>query len=227
MKITHGAMQLTRMFLVPASRAAERVRPMTACWFLHSQHMTNVTCTCRPAKISKTNLAGRIRRPTGNPTQASHARRTHDAGVTIHPLQFRPDAIKNALDIHIHDEIPVFIRGVDNLLAHRDDAGEIRGAGQGAQVCDGFVEPVAYFPAVFYIHGLCVDFDVWVLFFDVGYGCVEGFALDVCEGDGGAAGGEEVGGREGDAGGGAGDGDDFTFERSHVRKALGCKHCAR
>ena len=33
---THGAIQLTRMFFGPASWAAQRVRPMTACCFVMS-----------------------------------------------------------------------------------------------------------------------------------------------------------------------------------------------
>jgi len=46
--------------------------------------------------------------------------------------------------------------------------------------------------------------------FYFGDGGVEGVFVDVGEKDGGAAGGERFGCCEGDAGGGAGDGDDFA-----------------
>lgn len=88
---------------------------------------------------------------------------------------------------------------------------------------DGFVEPVAYFPAILNIDGLCVKLNIRIGLFDIGYGCVESFLSDVCDGDGGAAGGEELGGCKGDAGGRASDGDDSAFERGHD-KALDCKH---
>lgn len=76
----------------------------------------------------RTYLTGRIGSRAAVTFQSSHTRRTHDARVLVHPLQFRPYAVEDTLQVHIHDGIPVFIFGIHDALACAEDTGEVCGA---------------------------------------------------------------------------------------------------
>lgn len=107
---------------------------MTACWpravFSHPPAPAAFAQTARGA--GGPYLARRIRRPARKPPQPGRARRVDDARGPVHPLQVRPEAVEDALQVHPHDEIPIFIFRRRDPVAEFEDAGEVCGAVQRA-----------------------------------------------------------------------------------------------
>lgn len=131
-------------------------------------------------------------------------------------LQLGFQAVEDALQVHLDDEIElglVRVREHGAALAH--DAREVGGAVEGAEAGHGFVEPGGDVGEGGDVDAFGEDLGVGRGFLDRGDGVGEGFFLHVGDGEGGAAGGEQVGEGEADAGCGAGDGDDFALEGSH------------
>ena len=162
----------------------------------------------------KTDLAGRIGRGAGIAPEPGDAGRGHDAGAGDHAPQLRPHAVEDAPEVDVEDGVPVLVGRLDDGPAHgAQDPGQVGGAGQGPQARDGRVEPGGHLRRVAHVDGGGVDAGAWDrgCRLQRGDGGVEGVRADVGEGDGGAAGGDEVGGCEGDAGGGACDGYHFAF----------------
>lgn len=108
--ITYGAMQLTLIFSSPASRAAERVRPIN--------HGVLAKTFSRPFMIQwgkATDIAGRVSCPCFGSFKPGHRCCVEKTYILVHSLQFGSYAIEHLLYVYVHDKVPVFIF---NLFHH-------------------------------------------------------------------------------------------------------------
>lgn len=126
---------------------------------------------------------------------------THDTALLPNKPQLRPQTIEHSPRIHRKREIPVLIAHLSYALSQPDDPGHIHRSIQSTEPLYSRLNPMVYG-----CRGRDITDRVHV-FFEATWegGCcgLEGCCVYVCEGDEGAAGGEELGCCQAHAGGGA------------------------